>query len=92
MSEKTLTMEEREILVTSLKKHHPDLVSKVDQMDSGMLDFDTINNMREAVGDELVSEGIDQNSQISAYGFKLENLIDRLATIYLWPIEKEKLK
>jgi hypothetical protein len=90
MSEKYLRPEEKKILVISVKKHRPSLVLKVDLLDSGTLDYDTISDMREAVGDELASDGIDIDSQINDYGFKLENLIDRIADLYLWPMEKKK--
>lgn len=90
MNDKKLTFEEIDILTTSIKKHRPELISKISQLDSGTLDYNTISDMRNAVGYELASDGIDSDSQINDYGFKLENLIDRIADLYLWPMEKKK--
>jgi hypothetical protein len=90
MNQNPLTPEEKSILITSIKKHRPELILKVDQLDSGTLDYETIDDMSNALVIELASDGIDADSQINDYGFKLENLIDRIADLYLWPMEKKK--
>ena len=72
-------------VLQALSRHSPRLVEKLGQLDSGLLDPDTINEMRDAVGSELVNEGLNTHDEPNKYGLHLENLINRLASLYLWP-------
>ena len=85
MKRKTLNTEEKRLLLDCLTKHRPQLVKKLDQLDSGLLDSETINEMRDAVGIELMDKGFEPDNEPNKYGWQLEDLIDRLANLYLWP-------
>ena len=86
---KELTKEENNILLCCLNKHAPKLIEKLDKLYSGMLDIDSVNEMRSAVGDELADKGFRPDWEVNDYGAKLEHLIDRLADLYIWPKEKK---
>lgn len=88
--QRTLTNEEKSLLLDSLQKHMPELVEKLDLLDSGPVDARIIDEMRSAVGSELVNKGFDRNLEPNEYGWKLENLIDALADIYLWPDKNKR--
>ena len=85
MKNKSLKIEERNLLILCLRKYKPDLLEKVDQLNSGLINAVIINEMRNAVGDELIAEGFKPNLEPNEYGLRLEDLIDRLADLYLWP-------
>ena len=90
MKKRTLSDEEITLLTYCLRKHKPELIEKIEQLDSGLIDSETINKMREAVGDELAGHGFRPDWEPNEYGLKLEDLIDRLADLYLWPDRKKK--
>ena len=88
MTKKTLSDEERSLLLHCLTKHKPELVEKLDQLDSGLLDPDMINQIRVAVGLELMDKGFKPDWEPNEYGFMLEDLIAELGNLYLWPERK----
>jgi hypothetical protein len=82
-----LQPQERELLLYCLNKHEPKLLSKIDSLFSGTAGAGTVNEMRDAIGLELMEGGFDSNNfdkEVNEYGVRLENLIDRLADLY-WP-------
>ena len=85
MKRKTLNNEEKRTLLHCLTKHNPKLVEKLGELNLGLLDPETINEMRDAVGIELVGKGFKPDDEPNQYGLELENLIDRLGNLYLWP-------
>jgi hypothetical protein len=85
MNSKELSKEEKELLQYCVKEHVPKLLEDIDRLDQ--LNIDRINEMRNAVGDEFVSKGLEQDDEPNRYGLKLEDLIDRLADLYIWPNE-----
>jgi len=83
--DKPLSAEELDLLKVSLERKAPKLLEKVDLLDKGLIDVDTVNDMRGAVGSELAGWGFDKDGDINEYGMRLEDLIDRLADLYIWP-------
>ncbi len=83
MNNKTLSVEEKNLLLYCLAEYKPDLIEEMDLLDSGLIDAGTVKEMREAVGTELQLKGFKINWEPNEYGLKLENLIDRLADLYL---------
>jgi hypothetical protein len=79
----TLSLEEKDLLRKCLSEYKPDLIEKVDLLDSGLVDVETIKEMREAIGTELQLKGFKINWEPNQYGLKLEYLIDKLADLYL---------
>lgn len=90
MKKRSLNSQEKALLLHCLKKHAPSLVSEFDLLDRGLVDAEKVNKMREAIGDELVAEGLNADDEPNEVGLKLEDLIGRLADLYLWPKELEK--
>jgi hypothetical protein len=88
MRSRSLHIEERELLLHCLKEHASDLINDFYLLDQGLVEAEKINGMREAVADELVSKGLLANDEPNEYGFRLEELIGRLANLYLWPEQK----
>ena len=87
---KKLNDEEKDLLVHCLKKYAPNMIAKIGELDSRVLSPDDINEMRSAVGGELADKGFRSDSEPNEYGFQLEDLISRLANLYLWPDKNEK--
>jgi hypothetical protein len=85
-----LTEKERNLLIHCLKDHKPRLVDQISALQSGVLDPDTVNEMRDAVGKELAAKGFLKGDRSSRdYGIELDGLISRIADLYLWPREKK---
>jgi hypothetical protein len=82
MGKRTLTDEEKTMLINSLQKHKPSLLGEVELLDSGLLSNETIDDMRDAIGSELMDKGFREDDEPNEYGNKLENLIDTLANLY----------
>ncbi len=89
MDNKVLKQEEKALLITVLKKHAPNLIEILPKLEAGMVDKDKANEMRDAVGDELMDAGFGPDWDPNKYGDKLEDLIDRLADLYIWPYEEK---
>ena len=85
MKRKTLNNEEKMLLLNCLTKHNPRLLEQLGQLDLGLLDPETINEMRDTVGIELADKGFKRDDEPNAYGLKLEDLIGKLGNLYLWP-------
>jgi hypothetical protein len=92
MEKKTLIEEERLLLKHCLKEHAPDLLKKLDLLDSRTLDSTVINDLRSAVMDEFVERGLQPNDEPNAYGLRLEDLNEKIADLYLWFAEKKHKK
>ena len=80
-----LSPSEKELLTHCLTKLEPELAQQLDKLYARILDKDTINEMRDTVGLELADKGFRPDWELNEYGAKLENLIDRLGNIYIWP-------
>ena len=78
-----LTEEEKSLLILCLKSHAPELLQQINRLFLKQLDHETVNKMRNAVGGELADKGFEKNSEPNEYGLKLEDLIDRLANLYI---------
>ena len=86
MNNKRLSDEEKNLLLKCIKIYAPNLISKYNQLDTGLVSPDDVNSMREAVGAEIAEKGFLKNNKKSYdYGLELEELIDRIADLYLWP-------
>ena len=85
MKNGTLSIEEKNLLLYCLAEYKPELIEKVDLLDSGFVDAGTVREMRDALGTELQLKGFKINWEPNEYGLKLENLIDRLADLYIKP-------
>ena len=73
-----LRKDQTDLLSTCLRKYRPDLLwvinSDVQIANNEMLG----NALREAVGNELIKQGLEENDQPNKYGLALEDLIDAL--------------
>ena len=85
MKNGTLSIEEKNLLLHCLAEYKPELIEKAGLLESEFVDAETVKEMRDAVGTELQLKGFKINWQPNEYGLKLENLIDRLADLYLKP-------
>ena len=85
MKNETLSIEEKNLLLYCLEKYKPELLEKVDLLDSGFVDNETVREMRDAMGTEMQLRGFKINRELNEYGSKLESLIDRLADLYIKP-------
>ncbi len=83
MKKRTLNDGDKSLLVHCLKEHAPDLISEIDHLDQ--LDIDTIERMREAIGDELIAKGFNGFDEKTEYGSKVDDLMERFAALYYWP-------
>lgn len=85
MSERQRLLNDREkaLLLHCLREHAPYLRNNVDRLYRGLVGSNTVNEMRGAIGDELAAKGFKPNSEPNKYGLELENLIDRLANLYI---------
>jgi hypothetical protein len=83
MKKKELGKDEKELLSYCLKEHAPDLLADINRLDR--VGPDRVNEIRNAVGDELTNKGFEQDWEPNRYGLQLEDLIDKLADLYIWP-------
>lgn len=68
------------LLKVCLKKNRPELLYILDDDNTSSIDLNVVNNLREAVLDELILNGFNSNN-ITEYGVKLEELIDALGRL-----------
>ncbi len=87
MRRRTLTVRERDLLKACLTKHNPQLLQEMAKLESGEVVAQAINEMREAITDELIEKGLAPDDEPNEYGLTLEDLNERLAKLYLWPNE-----
>jgi len=90
MTRKILNTEEKRLLLECLSKHGPDLIKEMDKLDTGELESEIVNEMRSAITDEFVQNGLKKDDEPNEYGLELEDLIDKLADLYIWPKELKK--
>jgi hypothetical protein len=78
---KELTSEEKNLLRHCIQVHRPDLLNQIDQLE--ILSQDEINELRNTIGDELMVKGFEgKDYKHTKYGLELEDLIDKLASLY----------
>jgi hypothetical protein len=80
MIKKELTIEERNLLLHCLQRWHPELIPKLDALDS--VGNNVINNMRHAINKEFL-DAFPGGPKNKEYYNKLEDLIDRLYDLYI---------
>jgi len=90
MAKNALTSEEIALLSHCLKTHAPELLEKIDELFSDNVNSDIVNAMRDTIGSGLADKVFNQYWSPTPYGLRLEDLIDRLADLYLW-LEKKKI-
>lgn len=91
VNRRELSPAEKELLAYCLIKWEPGLARQLDNLYARILDKDTINEMRDTVGLELGEKGFTPELELNGYGAQLEQLIDTLGNIYIWP-ENNKSK
>jgi len=71
------------LLKRCLQKHKPSLLAAIEE--SGNLEYgiEFYNELRQIVGDELISEGFNKNYEPNEYGLMLEDLIDEIGNIFM---------
>lgn len=72
-----LKIKSYKLLIKCLEIHRPDLIQKVEFIEENSSYIDICNELREAVCDELLLNGL-KESEPSEYGNELENLIDEI--------------
>jgi hypothetical protein len=81
--------EQRTMLKACLEKHRDDLLDKASLVETGMIADSVINEMREAVGNELLNSGFNIDGSPNEYGLKLEDLISTLS--HYWKSQRNRL-
>ncbi|PPD57650.1 hypothetical protein [Dehalogenimonas etheniformans] len=82
-----LNPKETAFLLHCVVKHDPELIDKIKPESLNGGDSALINRIRDDIGQEIMEEGLTIESELNEYGLELENLIDRLANLYLWPAD-----
>jgi hypothetical protein len=85
LNKKSLTTDEKVLLLHCLDLHAPELIKTLPLLERGSVAADIVNEMRDAVGSEFTLKGLKPDDEPNNYGLKLEDLIDRLANLYIWP-------
>lgn len=78
-----LCKESIELLLQCLKNHRPDLIYVVESKDEILVDEELGNELRDAVGDELIINGFDKEYNPNRYGLSLESLIDEIGRLFM---------
>lgn len=83
VTKRTLTQEERALLDEVLASRDPVLRLLAAEMVGGrILTIAEANALRDAVGDELASTGVDEaTGEVNERGVRLDDLIDRIARL-----------
>ena len=71
------------LLLKCLKVHRPDLVWIVASDKEININQKIGNELREAVGDELISNGFKVDGSPNPYGLQLESLIDEIGRLFI---------
>ena len=87
---KRINSEELTLLEKCLRKNKPDLLDKATLVDNQVLVDSVINEMREAVGTELLNEVFEKDGSPNEYGLHLEEVIDILS--HYWESQRKQLK
>jgi hypothetical protein len=66
-----------------LAEHRPDLLYVVDRSELLKVDEALSNQLRDAVLDEFVINGLNPDSEPNALGIRLEELIDQIGRFFL---------
>lgn len=69
---------EKDVLLEALSKHRPILLTLINHIGIIPLSSEQRENIREALADELVETGLDENDEPNSKGLLLEHIIDRL--------------
>ncbi len=77
---------EKNLLHHCIQEKKPLLLPWLGNLDT--LSIDEINELQDAITLELMAKGFNKDSSHNKYGLELEDLIDRLAEIFIWPKEK----
>jgi hypothetical protein len=67
------------LLREAVDRHRPDLLPLLDKLGEGRLTADEKNELRLAVGSELMQSGFGENWEPNERGLQLEQLVDELA-------------
>lgn len=80
-----IMLSENSILVLKecLKKHKPSLLATIDDSSQCEYGIDFYNELRQILGDELISEGFNENYEPNEYGLTLESLIDEIGRLFM---------
>ncbi len=71
-------MKIKEVLKDVVSKHNPSLLPVIDLIGKAPLTEDMREALREAVGIELMENGLEENDEPNGRGYMLEDLIDDL--------------
>ena len=66
------------VLKKCLQKRKPSLLSFMEKTNRLENEIEFYNELRQVIGNELISEGFDENYEPNEYGLILENLIDEI--------------
>ncbi len=69
-----------EFLLQCIEKYDTNLKFVINDLENA--NFETIEKLQDIVSDELNKDGFEQKYEPSAYGLKLEDLIDYLGNFY----------
>lgn len=78
----TLSLGSIKLLLKCLEKHRKDLLWVISDKKLIKVNEELGNELREAVSDELIEQGFDDNSP-NQYGLELEKLIDEIARLFM---------
>lgn len=70
-----------ELLRESLKSNRPDLMWVIQKEEVIDLTISLANELREAVGEELVKRGLKEDDEPNSLGLELEDLIDYIGRL-----------
>ena len=76
-----LTPKSWSLLSKILENHDSTLISHIASNNNYTIDI--YNELRQIVGDELISKGFQSNWEPNEYGLELENLIDELGRLFM---------
>ena len=72
-----------DLLLKCLNNQRPDLIWVIDNEGKIMVDEKLGNELRKAVTDELIMNGLDGDDAPSKYGLSLESLIDEIGRLFM---------
>jgi len=70
MNKNILHDDEKVLLLYCLDNHAPELIKTLPLLESGKVDKEIVNEMREAVGSELQAKGFKPDYEPNDYGLK----------------------
>ena len=78
-----ISTESAKLLLKCLKTHRPDMTWIVTSDEEVNIVQKLGNELREAVGDELISKGVQVDNNLTPYGLQLESLIDEIGRLFI---------